>query len=166
MINDHLGLQFRGSIPLSSNNLVVDKKKKTCYNVSKKKLNGGSKMDFAGMTVDEIKAVIAEGREVLKARTVETAEADKVSRTADKTAADAAGRVEVEGLVEGDGVLVTFKGKDTVATFVRMTDKRFTVEVEGEKRSIMFDKFITSFPTGEDAVEADAETVEADAEAV
>ena len=59
-------------------------------------------------------------------------------------------------------MLVTFKGAETEATFVRMTDKRFTVEVEGEKRSIMFDKFIMAFATGEDA----EETVEADAEAV
>lgn len=108
-------------------------------------------MDFAGMTVDEIKAVIAEGREAVKARTAKTAEADKAARTADKAEAEAAGRVEIEGLEEGDGVLITFKGAETAATFVRMTDKRFTVEVDGEKRSIRFDKFIMAFATGEDA---------------
>jgi len=122
-------------------------------------------MDFAGMTVDEIKAIATEARDALKARKAVDGEADKASREALKAEVDASGREKVETLDEGDRIVILFKDTETEATFVKVTDKRFTVEIEGEKRSVRFDKFIDTVGEAVE-IEDEDETVEADAEAV
>lgn len=109
-------------------------------------------MDFAkvfeGRDVAEIKGIVDAGKAILKDRKDEIAETAKAEREATKAAADAAGREAVAGLDEGDRIVIVFKGEKVEVEFVKMTEKRFTVEVEGVKRSIMFDKFV-------EAVEAD-----------
>jgi len=118
-------------------------------------------MDFAevfeGRSVDEIKGIVDAGRAILKDRKDEIAEARKAEKAAEKAVADAAGREAVEGLDEGDEIVVIFKGEETEVTFVKMTEKRFTVEVDGVKRSIMFDKFVRV--ADEVEVDEDAEEI-------
>ena len=46
------------------------------------------------------------------------------------------------GVEEGKEVVVIFKGKEVKANFVAITNSRFTVEINGAKKSIMFDKLV------------------------
>ena len=89
-------------------------------------------MDFRGMTVKELDEVM----ENLK-------EARKVAVKAEVKGAEAEARKFLGNLSKGDAVTVVFKGENTDAKFVGLTDKRFTVEIDGVKKSIMFTKLVT-----------------------
>ena len=49
-------------------------------------------------------------------------------------------RVKLRDVQEGDSVYVIFKGEEVEASFVKVTEKRFSVIIDGQKKSIMFDK--------------------------
>jgi len=100
-------------------------------------------LDVLGnLTVEEIDAVVKAGRELLKERASELKEARKAEREAEKAEREEAGREAVKNLEKGDALVVIFKGEETEAIFDKMTEKRFTVEVDGVKRSVMFNKFV------------------------
>lgn len=88
-------------------------------------------MDYRGMTVAEIDMEIA----TLK-------DARKVALKVEKDEADLAIRAKIAEHSEGDFVTVIFKGEKVEAIFGKLTEKRFTVEIDGVKKSIMFDKYV------------------------
>jgi len=47
---------------------------------------------------------------------------------------------------EGRKILVLFKGEPTLVKFVGVTNSRFTVELGDSKKSILFDKLISTEP--------------------
>lgn len=88
-------------------------------------------MDYKKMTVAEIDAKIAE---LKLARTL--------ALKTEKNEADALIRETLESLVKGDMVTFMFKGEEVTAPFEKLTEKRFTVLIDGERKSIMFDKYM------------------------
>jgi len=84
---------------------------------------------FKGKTVEEIDAIIKEAKE-----------AKKRIMNAEKAKADAKVREALKSVTEGDDLVVYFKGEGVHATFVKLTDKRFTVIINNVKHSIRFDK--------------------------
>lgn len=87
--------------------------------------------EFKDMTVAELDALM----EAVK-------EARKVAVKAEVAEVEAEAREYLAGAVKGDIVTVIFKGERTDAKFVGLTDKRFTVEIDGAKKSIMLDKLV------------------------
>ena len=57
-----------------------------------------------------------------------------------KAEADEANREKLKDIEEGTIVSFIFKGEEEEGTFVKVTDKRFTVILDGQKKSIMFNK--------------------------
>lgn len=94
------------------------------------------------LSFDQLDALVKKGTELRKSKRAEKKEADKAKHDAEKAEAIEAGRSKVSNLSEGDKITIVFKNVKTVVTFVKMTEKRFTVEIDGAKRSIMFDKFV------------------------
>lgn len=47
---------------------------------------------------------------------------------------------------EGKRIKVIFKGEPTIARFVKVTESRFTVDISGSNKSILFDKLVTLEP--------------------
>ena len=88
-------------------------------------------MDFKNMTVAELDKVMEE----LKVARKEAVKAEE--KNAEAVARDFLNKSE-----KGDIVTVVFKGERTDAKFVGLTDKRFTVEIDGAKKSIMFTKLV------------------------
>jgi hypothetical protein len=91
------------------------------------------------MGVDEIKEIEA----IVKERKAELKEEVKARKAAIRESVEADNKAILENVEEGSLVKFIFKGEETVATFVKVTEKRFTVKIDAvTKRSIMFDKFI------------------------
>lgn len=88
-------------------------------------------MDLKNMSVAEIDVVIAEAKE-----------ARKIAVARENDIADTETRNRVAEFKEGDTITIVFKGEERAVTFVGLTEKRFTVLVDGNKRSIMFNKFV------------------------
>lgn len=110
---------------------------------------------------DEAIKAIRERRKELKA------EAVKADREAAKTAkaealAEAKGRLEEAGLEEGDTVRAILKGEEVLGEFVKETEARFVILVDGEKKTLPFDKFVGLASDAPSVSEdADEEPVEA-----
>lgn len=49
-------------------------------------------------------------------------------------------REKLKDVKEGDLIYIIFKGEEIEVPFVKLTEKRFSVLVDGQKKSIMFDK--------------------------
>lgn len=122
---------------------------------------------FASLNINEINAVLAEVRtsatEAKKAvRAVAKAEA-KAQAQAETAELVAENLATIDALKAGAEVIVTIgSGKNAESVegvFVKKTDKRFTVNIDGANKSIMFHKFIGlvgAFTASEQA-EADEE---------
>jgi len=87
---------------------------------------------FEGKTVEEIDAIIKEAKEAKKR--IMKIESAKV---------DAKVRETLKDVKEGDALVILFKGEEVSATFVKLTDKRFTVIINNVKHSIRFDKLVS-----------------------
>ncbi len=88
-------------------------------------------MDYRGMTVADLDVLMTE---------VKDARAKAVK--AERGNADAGVREQLKAVEKGATLVVIFKGQKTEVAFVGLTDKRFTVEVDGVKRSVQFDKLV------------------------
>jgi hypothetical protein len=98
-----------------------------------KKGKGGIMKELNEMTFAELDEVIEKAKELKKEK---------------KAEADEANREKLKGVEEGTVVSFMFKGEEEEGTFVKVTDKRFTVILDGQKKSIMFNKLtgIDSYP--------------------
>ncbi len=88
-------------------------------------------MDFNKMTVAELDAII----ENIK-------EARKNAVKAEEVKAGSEIRTYLAGLAEGTIITIIFKDEKVEATYAGLTDKRFNVEIDGVKKSIMFHKLV------------------------
>lgn len=88
-------------------------------------------MDYRSMSVADLDALMAEIKE-----------ARRVAVIRENEVADSKVREKFANLKEGDVITVIYKGEEREVSFVALTEKRFTVEVDGAKRSIMFNKFV------------------------
>ncbi len=88
-------------------------------------------MDYKGMTVADLDALLDEVKE-----------ARKVALLTEQAKVDEGTREYLATLEKGAPLTVVYKGEETLVTFEKLTEKRFTVLVDGVKRSIMFDKLI------------------------
>jgi len=88
-------------------------------------------MDYRGMTVAEIDEMM-----------VELKEARKLAVKAEQAKVDARVREYLASLEKGDILTVVLKDEKVEGTFVGLTDKRFTVEIDGVKKSIMYSKLV------------------------
>lgn len=91
--------------------------------------------------VDEAITALRERRKELKA------EATKVKREAAKAEKarlmeEAKQRLVEAELTEGETVRAILKGEETVGEFVKQTEARFVILVNGEKKTLPFDKFL------------------------
>lgn len=100
--------------------------------------------------------------ERIKEARKEAKEAEKERKQAEKEAAMQAAKEKVQELEEGDEVAFILKGETRTGTFVKVTEKRFTVEMDGVKKSIMFDKFLGYADEVQEVVDNDIEEVEVD----
>ena len=118
--------------------------------MDKATLIANAKELFATLSIDEINEALAGVRveaTAAKKAVRSAAKADiKAQAQADTAELVAANLVAIEALKKGDSVVVTIgSGKhveNVEGLFVKKTDKRFTVEVDGTNRSVMFHKFV------------------------
>lgn len=102
------------------------------------------------MTVNEIKSFLetadmddfVEIDKAVREIKTERKEEFKETKEARKSEIETVKRAEVEKLEKGDNIVIIFKGEKTEVVFEKLTEKRFTVIIDGNKRSIMFDKFV------------------------
>lgn len=141
----------------------IDKKSILLYNIyNKKKHFRGCIMvdvqDYADVSqIDEDIAALRERRKELKAS---QKEAERQKAKAEKQARldEAKAYIESLELEEGDDVKVVLKGETVDAQFVHVTDARIVVLVDGDKKTLPFDKFVSQ--AGEqEAVSEEPETV-------
>ncbi|MGV9141489.1 MAG: hypothetical protein ACOC1X_00975 [Promethearchaeota archaeon] len=92
--------------------------------------------------VDEAIKVLRDRRKELKS---EQDKAQKAQEKAEKeqAMAEAKSRLEAEGLEEGDPIRAILKGEEVAGSFVKATEARFIVLVDGEKKTLPFDKFVS-----------------------
>lgn len=86
---------------------------------------------FEGKTVQELDALMEDIKE-----------ARRVAVARERAENDAEVRASMEGLEKGTPVRILYKGEETEALLETLTDKRFTVSIDGVKRSIQMDKFL------------------------
>ena len=86
---------------------------------------------FEGKSIVELDAIAEDLKEARR---------EAVAR--EKEEANEAIRQSLKALDKGTPVRVLFKGDEAEAKFLTLTTKRFTVELDGVKRSIQMDKFI------------------------
>lgn len=91
-----------------------------------------------GLNIDELNTLISMAREEKKVRK----ENARAEAEVEKEHLIASNRETLANLENGVEITFIFKGNETVGQFVKTTEKRFTALVDGEKKSIMFDKFI------------------------
>ena len=103
-------------------------------------------------TVEELDVAIKELRERRKELKAEAVKAEREAAKAEKQSRldEAKARLEGLGLEEGDTVRFILKGEEVVGQFVKLTAARFVATVDGEKKTLPFDKFV-------DVAEAEAE---------
>jgi hypothetical protein len=92
--------------------------------------------------IDNAIKELRDRRKELKANEVkanrEAAKAEKA-----KALAEAKANLEGLGLEEGTDVRFILKGEETEGSFVKVTEARFVVLVDGEKKTLLFDKFLS-----------------------
>ncbi len=86
---------------------------------------------FEGKTVQELD-------EILEA----VAEARKAALAKEKAEKDGIILENLKVVNKGSHVRILYKGEKVEADFVGLTEKRFTVSIDGVKRSIQPDKFV------------------------
>lgn len=82
---------------------------------------------------------VAELNDIMEAVKVELGNAKERERKE----ADGNARSMLDGVEKGTAVRVIFKGEEVEAVFEKLTDKRFTVKIDGVNKSIMFDKLVS-----------------------
>jgi hypothetical protein len=98
-----------------------------------------TKEDLGQLTDEELDTLVTQVREVKRER---VAQAKAVKRKERKRIAEE-NLQHLSEMNEGDDVSFIYKGEETTAPFVKTTDKRFIVEIDGNKRTIMPDKFVS-----------------------
>ena len=95
-------------------------------------------------TVEGIDEAIKALREARKAVKAEATKAAREAAKEEKAAALAEAKKVVLGLglEEGTAVRFVLKGEETDGTFVKATEARIVVLVDGEKKTLPFDKFV------------------------
>lgn len=86
---------------------------------------------FQGKSIEELDALM-----------VELKQARQVAVAKQKEEADSVIRAGLQNVGEATPVRVVYKGETVDATFVKLTDKQLTVEIDGVKRSVRLDKFV------------------------
>lgn len=105
---------------------------------------------FAGMSIDDINETLAEIRtsatEAKKAKRKAVKDAEKAERAVEKEQSEKDNLEVLKTLKEGDDIIILIgSGKNVEqveAVFVKITEKRFTVNLDGKNRSTMFGKFV------------------------
>ncbi len=89
-------------------------------------------MNYEGKTIEELKAI------------VESANAE-IARIENKNQVIAENEIreQLEDVAKGTLVKVIFKGEEVEAVFEKLTEKRFTVQIEGVNKSIMYSKLVS-----------------------
>ena len=91
--------------------------------------------------IDKVITALRESRkEIKKAETVANREKAKAEKA--EKLAEAKANLEGLELEEGTDVRFILKGEETEGQFVKTTEARFVVLVEGEKKTLPFDKFL------------------------
>ena len=91
--------------------------------------------------IDEaIKALRESRKEIKKAETVANREAAKEAKA--QVLQEAKEKMASLGLEEGADIRFILKGEETEGSFVKMTEARFVALVDGEKKTLPFDKFL------------------------
>ena len=100
--------------------------------------------DFDLATVEGIDEAIKALRETRKAVKAEATKAAREAAKEEKARliAEAKEAVASASLNEGDAIRVILKGDEVIGDFVKMTEARIVVLVDGEKKTLPFDKFI------------------------
>lgn len=88
-------------------------------------------MDLYELSVEELLELIDDAKAVIKAK---------------KENIDETNRGILKEVNEGRRILILFKGEPTVAKYVGLTEKRFSVEIEGKRKSILLDKLLSAEP--------------------
>ena len=92
-------------------------------------------------SIDEAIVALRAHRKSLKS--AETAEAREVAKAEKQALLDEAkANIVSLDLIEGDEIRATLKGEEVVGNFVKVTDARFVILVDGEKKTLPFDKFL------------------------
>ena len=107
-------------------------------------------------SVDAVDEAITALRDRRKALKDEQVKAGKQREKAEKeqAMAEAKERLEAEGLEDGDSIRALLKGEEVEGHFVKMTDARFIVLVDGEKKTLPFDKFLGRAEDSTETVES------------
>jgi len=110
-------------------------------------------------TVEAIDEAIKSLRERRKEVKAEATKVDRETAKVEKAAAlaEAKATLEAEGLEEGDTIRAILKGEEVIGDFVKATEARFIVLVDGEKKTLPFDKFVGRVVS--DQSEANTESV-------
>lgn len=92
--------------------------------------------------IDNAIKELRDRRKELKANEVK---ANREAAKAEKAKALAEAKANLEGLEleEGTDVRFILKGEETEGQFVKITEARFVVLVDGEKKTLPFDKFLS-----------------------
>lgn len=85
-------------------------------------------MDLKNLSIDELLKLVEDAKEVIKEKKANVNEANKEI---------------LLGLNAGKYIKILFKGEPTKVIFVGVTASRFTVDINGTKKSILFDKLIS-----------------------
>lgn len=86
-------------------------------------------MNLENLTIDELNEVVKRAKAIIKSKKDNLNEANKE---------------KLSKIEAGKRVKLIFKGEPIVAIFVKITSSRFTVDVNGAKKSILFDKLIST----------------------
>jgi RNA 3'-terminal phosphate cyclase len=97
---------------------------------------------FEEKNLEELLTIREELNEAIKVARKEAKAAEKEAREEAKATADAEAKAKLENLEEGDNITVELKGEETDVTFVKVTEKRMIVEVEGRKIALPFRKYL------------------------
>lgn len=97
-------------------------------------------------TVEEIDEAISALRERRKEMKAAEREAERERRKALKARqlAEAKERIENLQLEEGATIRAFLKGEEVEVNFVKLTDARLVIEVDGLKKALPFDKFVSA----------------------
>jgi len=106
------------------------------------------------MTVDELKALRDEVSDELKARRIDTLDAERDAK-ADREA-------KFKGSVsEGDTVKFRFNKEEVEAVIARTSEKSVTVEIKGKKKYVKYSNILEVLEKAEKAEKVDADAEEA-----
>jgi len=106
---------------------------------------------FANMSIEEIdilnKAIRTEATAAKKAIRAEIKAVEKAEKLAEREKVSSENKENLDKIEEGTSLtILTGSGKnveEVTGTFVKMTEKRFTVLVDGSKKSVMFHRLVS-----------------------